>query len=532
MKRIVSLCMILTLCFTAACGPKEAPSIATKPPKTSAAVTTAPTTQEETVLPTTEKETEEVSSTEKATEREVNANGRLMDDPYVDVNSEAFCVLNDSLQIVTGRNEFQPMAPASITKVLTGIVTLEHVGLQEVVEVSEKAVNDVDIISSGVYPSLKPGEKFTVEQLLYMLMIPSTNAAGNVLAEYVAGSKIGFVTMMNAKVLSLGLTHSHFMNPHGLDEREHYTCAFDMTILLREAVLNPDLQKILQAVQYKVPATEYTPEREMISTNQLLNGELSCPGVFASKTGSTLDAGATIVAACERDGMKLYCCTMKAESGLHYYDAANLLNASYAFLNGTSAKKYGYLHDMRVVSVSEDGVLVHAAAANDIVSARAVWWPVSVGTSGARFIEGIQPSKDMNVLYPIKDIGFYVIQLFAKDANGRETVLVKGVLNTGSDPEPGFRQWYEYYVYTDEEGFAPTGVIETKNGAYYMDNGKICYGFVGPYFFAGEDGRIVRGWFESGYTRYFAGADGRVVTGPRIIDGQLHHFNEYGAMED
>ena len=101
MKRIVSLCMILTLCFTAACGPKEAPSIATKPPKTSAAVTTAPTTQEETVLPTTEKETEEVSSTEKATEREVNANGRLMDDPYVDVNSEAFCVLNDSLQIVT-----------------------------------------------------------------------------------------------------------------------------------------------------------------------------------------------------------------------------------------------------------------------------------------------------------------------------------------------------------------------------------------------------------------------------------------------
>ena len=532
MKRIVSLCIVLMLCLLSACGEKETPSIATKPPRTTEEAVSVPTTQEETVPSETEEMTEEVSSTEEVTQREVNADGRLMDDPHVDVNSEAFCVLDDSLQIVTGRNEYQPMAPASITKVLTGIVTLEHAGLGEVVEVSEQAVNDVDIISSGVYPSLKPGEKFTVEQLLYMLMIPSTNAAGNVLAEYVAGSKAGFVTMMNAKVLSLGLTHSHFMNPHGLDEREHYTCAFDMAVILREAVRNPELQKILQTVQYRVPATEYTPERDMLSTNKLLTGELSCPGVFASKTGSTLDAGRTIVAACERDSVKLYCCTLKAEDGLHYYDAANLLNASYAFLNGTGAKKYGYLYDMRVLSVSEDGVLVHAAAANDIVSARAVYWPVSVGTGGAKFIEGIRPSDDMGILYPIKDLGFYVIQLFAKDANGYETVLVRGFLNTGSMPEPGFRQWYEYFVYTDEDGFSPTGTLETKNGAYYTDTGKVCYGFVGPYFYAGADGKIVTGWFESSSTRYYAGADGRVVTGPRIVDGVLHHFNEYGAMED
>ena len=270
----------------------------------------------------------------------------------------------------------------------------------------------------------------------------------------------------------------------------------------------------------------------MVSTNALINGAVSCPGIFASKTGGTLDAGATIAAACERDGIVLYCCTMKAETGNHFYDAANLLDASYTFLTGKSASRYGFLKDLRFVAADEDRIQLHASAVNDIASVKAVYWPESIGTGAAKTVDGIEPSDDMSIVLSMGEIGHYVVQLFVKDAWGHEHVDTQSLLFTGEAPWHGFGQWYEYVIYVNADGFTPNGVLETKDGAYYMNRGQRVTGFVGSYFFAGEDGKIVRGWFDSSNTRYYAGADGRIVTGKCIVDGRLYTFGEHGALED
>ncbi len=535
MKRIICIFMAVLLLGASSCGPAEKPSIATKPPATNVSPTEPTRAQDETERTEeseSESETEEESTEVRPTIPVINPDGRMMDDPGVGVDSETYCVIDDRMQIVTGKDEFKRMAPASLTKVMTLLLVCERANMNDVVEVSEKAVNSVDIISSGVYPSLKPKEKFTVEQLLYMLMIPSTNAAGNVLAEYVSGSEEAFAIQMNNRLSSLGLTHSHFENAHGLDRNNHYSCAFDMAVILKEALKNDTARKIMGTVQYTVPATEYTKEREMVSTNSLINGAVSCPGVFASKTGGTIDAGATIVAACERSGITLYCCTMKAATGNHFYDAVNLLDASFSFLTGKSGARYGFLKDLRFASADEDRIQLCASAVNDIASIKAVYWPESLGTGAAKTVEGIEPSEDMSIVLNMGEIGDYVVQLFVKDAWGHEHVDTQSLLFSGASPWHGFGQWYEYVIYVDENGFTPNGVFETKNGAYYMNRGKTCSGFVGSYFFAGEDGKIVRGWFESSNTRYYAGADGRVVTGKCIVDGRLYSFGEHGALED
>ena len=535
MKKIIVLILAACIVLTASCGPKETPSIATKPPATRPSPTAPSSTQ---IVPESqsEQETQPVSESGEAPETKAQPTagpeGRLMDDPGTDVDSEAFCVLDDRMQIVTGRNEFALMAPASITKVMTCLVVCENVALSDTVTVSQHAVDNVDIMSSGVYPSLKPGEVLTVEQLLYALMLPSTNAAANVLAEYVAGSEEAFAVLMNSKAAAFGLTHSHFKNAHGLDESGHYTCAFDMAVILQRAVRNADVRRIMGETSYTIPATEYTEAREVTSGNPLLTGSVPCEGVYAAKNGFTLDAGETLVAACERDGIGLYCCTMKAAGGNHYFDAANLLNASYAFLNGTEAKLLPYLHHIRYTDADEDSIKVHLEAANDVRSIRIVYWSETEGTPLARTVDQIEVAEVMDVELPIERFDCYVIQFFWKDAADQERVTVRSLIYSGHYLEPGIRGWYEYRVAVNEDGFTTNGVLETKNGCYYLELGRICHGFVGGRYYAGEDGKVVTGWIDADGKRYYAGADGRLVTGKRIIDGRLYTFGAEGALEE
>ncbi|QDP42155.1 D-alanyl-D-alanine carboxypeptidase family protein [Radiobacillus deserti] len=188
---------------------------------------------------------------------------------------------------------------ASITKIMTAIVAIESGKLDETVTASRRAVYTE---GSSIY--LKEGEKMKLKDLVYGLMLRSGNDSAVAIAEHVGGSVEGFVHLMNEKAQWLGMTNSHFDNPHGLDSETHYSTAYDMALLMRHAMNNEIFREITSAKSYKAESREYAWGNK----NKLLTRyyEYSTGG----KTGYTKKAGRTLVSTAEKDGMKLIVVTL------------------------------------------------------------------------------------------------------------------------------------------------------------------------------------------------------------------------------
>ena len=152
---------------------------------------------------------------------------------------------------------------------------------------------------------LRPGEKFTAEELLYCLMLRSANDAAEALAIHTCGSVDAFVAKMNEKAEKLGLTHTHFTNPHGLPDREHYTTAADLFRIARAALGRRDFERIVSTKSIVVGKDESA--RTLSNHNRLLFSLEGCIGV---KTGYTVEAGRCLVSACRRNGTTLICVTL------------------------------------------------------------------------------------------------------------------------------------------------------------------------------------------------------------------------------
>lgn len=222
-------------------------------------------------------------------------------------------------------NSHETRAPASLTKIATALATLDHAALDDMVEVTVDGA-ELSRATDSTVMGLEPGQTLSVRDLLYGLLLPSGNDAALQLAEYVGGGTLPFAEMMNAKALELGLYDSHFANPHGLDEPDHYTSAYDIAMLGRALMQQPDLAPI-------VGTRVYTPAWDGPSVwngNRLLN---LYPGIIGTKTGFTDNAGQTIVATGERDGLQMVVSVMGSEDV--YGDAIKLLD--WAFTVGASA---------------------------------------------------------------------------------------------------------------------------------------------------------------------------------------------------
>ncbi len=165
---------------------------------------------------------------------------------------------------------------------------------------------------------LKPGESYTVEELLYGLLLASGNDAALALAYHVGGSVEGFAQMMNEKAAELGLNNSQFKNPHGLDADGHYSCARDLAEIMRQAIKDELSCEIISTRSYTSHGLTY------VNHNKLL---WSCEGVFGGKTGYTMAAGRSLVTCCDRDGMKLICVTLSAPDD--WNDHSALYNWTY-----------------------------------------------------------------------------------------------------------------------------------------------------------------------------------------------------------
>lgn len=218
------------------------------------------------------------------------------------VNAKAALLMDyESGRMLYGLNERDTEYPASITKVMTALLTLEAVD-QGVLTLDQQVaapslVNDMD--PTGSSADIKEGEVLTVEQLLYCLLLPSANEAAQILAEAVDGDQAAFVEHMNQRAKELGCQGTHFVNVHGFHDPNHYTTAYDIALMMQAAMEHELFQTIITSPNYVIPATNLSEERTVRNTNALTSnwtytGYLYRRGT-GGKTGSTDEAGKCLV---------------------------------------------------------------------------------------------------------------------------------------------------------------------------------------------------------------------------------------------
>ncbi|NLO21691.1 MAG: D-alanyl-D-alanine carboxypeptidase [Syntrophomonadaceae bacterium] len=224
-------------------------------------------------------------------------------------------------RILYAKNINQNMPPASVTKIMTALLVTENGDLDQVVEISPYAASTRE---SGLY--LQAGEKMTRRQLLYACMLPSANDASVALAESVSGQEEDFVELMNQRAAELGLEDTHFCNPHGLHESDHYTTAYDLACLSRVAMQDPTFREIVSTSNIVIPGPPKEEDRSIWNQNRLLYRYDRAVGI---KTGFTHQAGNCVVGAAQKNGMLLIAVSLNSPSV--YQDLMNMLD--YGFSN-------------------------------------------------------------------------------------------------------------------------------------------------------------------------------------------------------
>lgn len=247
-----------------------------------------------------------------------------VDSSELNLNSGACLLVEESTNSILYEKNFkEKMFPASTTKILTALLVLENCKLTDVATVSSTAVSELD--SGYVTSYIAVGEVLTVEQLLNVLLVPSGNVAGNVFAELISGSTQNFSALMNKRAEELGCINSHFTNPYGKHDDNHYTCAYDLYLITKEAMKHKDFRDIVSKTAYVLaPTNKHSKnDRTLYSTNDLLKSSSTYYYKYAIgiKTGFTSQAKECLVTAATKDNMTLYAILLgadKSDSGISY----------------------------------------------------------------------------------------------------------------------------------------------------------------------------------------------------------------------
>ncbi len=318
----------------------------------------------------------------------------------------------DTGTVLYERNGDVQHYPASITKVMTCMLALENSELDEVVTFSHDAVYNIEPGSSSICRDVD--EQMTMEQTLYGLMLESANECAYAIAEHVGGDYETFINMMNEKAASLGCTNTHFVNPHGLPDEQHYTTAHDMALISAAAYRIPKFAEIVGTKSYQIPPTNKHADITYLNNNHaMISTHRTRQYIYeycvGGKTGYTDAAGNTLVTYGKKGGMTLCCVIMKSHNPNHYLDTTALLD--YCFNNFTiynvednanlfsdqSAKDAGVLSkDVDLIRVGDNGIVILPNSV-DFAEAQASIVPVKdqegiVGrveyTYGGRYVGG------------------------------------------------------------------------------------------------------------------------------------------------
>jgi D-alanyl-D-alanine carboxypeptidase (penicillin-binding protein 5/6) len=245
----------------------------------------------------------------------------------------------DSGILLYAKNENQKLYPASVTKIMTALLTLEanEKNLDKRVPFSHDAVFSLPYDASNI--AMNEGESLSVGEALYGLMLASANEVANALAESVGGSQTAFVERMNQKADALGAVSTHFVNPNGLHDENHYTCAYDMALFMREAVSDARFLDIISTKHIDLPPTEKQSEsRPLNNSNKLIQPTSNYynPDVVGGKTGYTSQAMHTLVNYALKDGIRLVSVVLYDGKNQNYADTNALLQ--YGFSHYHEAK--------------------------------------------------------------------------------------------------------------------------------------------------------------------------------------------------
>lgn len=244
---------------------------------------------------------------------------KSVEDPDI-LAGAALLVDEKTGSVLYGKNEHEELPPASLTKIMTALLVLEAVdsgrlAMDTPVTAKESAWDDLS--HDGSSANIKVGEVLTVEELLYCMLVVSANEACNILAEEVSGSVSEFVDAMNRKAQELGCKNTHFVNATGLHDGSHYTSAWDLYLITREAMTHEAFMTICDTAQITIPATNLSSERTLYTTNYLLSNWRAIGYRYSNahgiKTGSTTEAGHCLVSSASKGSLSFISVVLGAE---------------------------------------------------------------------------------------------------------------------------------------------------------------------------------------------------------------------------
>lgn len=251
----------------------------------------------------------------------------------LEIYSEAAILVDSNNKIIYEKNSNKKMYPASTTKILTAIIALEKCELDETIIASYDAIHSLPNGYSNA--SILEGEELTLEQLVTVFLVHSANEAGFILAEHISGSTQEFANLMNQKTIEIGCTNSHFTNPSGIHDENHYSTAEDLAKIAIYCMKNSTFRKIVSMKSCSIPATNKSEARFYKNTNELLNaGEYYYPTCIGIKTGYTSPAKDCLISCSRKNGTELYSvvlCGDKTPSGQNarFIDSINLYKYAY-----------------------------------------------------------------------------------------------------------------------------------------------------------------------------------------------------------
>ncbi|EEM09837.1 D-Ala-D-Ala carboxypeptidase DacF; Serine peptidase; MEROPS family S11 [Bacillus pseudomycoides] len=262
--------------------------------------------------------------------------------------SSAIVIEQDTGKVLFEKSPNEKLPPASMTKIMTMLLIMEQVEkgklkLEDKVRASEHAAS-----MGGSQIFLEPGEEMTVNEMLKGIAIASGNDASVAVAEHIAGSEEGFVNMMNKKAKDLGLKNTHFQNPTGLPAKDHYSTAYDMSIMAKELMKYPLIRKYTG--KYEDYLRENTEKKFwLVNTNKLVR---FYPGVDGVKTGFTTEAKYCLTASAEKNGMRVISVVMGAPTSKERNNQVTKL-LDYAFGQYTTKKLYKRGEKIQTVKVGK-----------------------------------------------------------------------------------------------------------------------------------------------------------------------------------
>lgn len=415
------------------------------------------------------------------------------------ISSEAAILMDfDTGEILYNKNENKRFYPASITKIMTALLVLENTNLSDELVFSKSAVTDLD--TGAVNIAAKEGDKLNLEAALYTLMLKSANDVANALAEYTAGSTTEFAKLMTKRAKSIGAKNTNFVNAHGLTNVNHYTSAYDMALITKEALKNEKFREIIKTTHYTVNGLTSKPSFSISMGHKMLHkaNMRYYEGVIGGKTGYTKAAGNTLVTVAKK-GDKTFIVVILKSSNTHYEDTKALLD--YAF------SKYGLITDTSLVKPNINTNI--SLQTSNVGPTKSEATNVEFSSTG--------PGVDNNLNTNVE----IVESIFDTEAvfNGPSLEIIKEDLETWKQDLKGWR-----YIKSDGT-YARNEKLNIKSYTYYFANDTYMLtswykDLNSDWYYMKDSGEMKKSsWVLYKEKWYYLGEDGRMLKNTITPDG-------------